>query len=181
MANVRPDEKSVAQAAGEGAREASEQTETLIRTAARATAHNVSANAETAAQATEPFRKASGFMTETASQLTQRTADQFLSVFGFSGEQPQQALRAATANIDAIAKSTSVVAEGAQTVSRECLGLARDRMERNLKQWERLVACRSFQDIAAAQTELLRENMEQTFCSVRRLAELSMQTKLRSR
>jgi Phasin protein len=56
------------------------------------------------------------------------------------GRMLQQALRAATANIDAIAKSTSVVAEGAQTVSRECLGLARDRMERNLKQWERLVA-----------------------------------------
>jgi hypothetical protein len=30
MANVRPDEKSVAQAASEGARKASEQTETLI-------------------------------------------------------------------------------------------------------------------------------------------------------
>lgn len=176
MASVRSDDEPVAHTMQEGTKRVSEQTENLIRNAAKAAARNATASEEAIERAAEPFQQTFGSVAKTISQATERTAEQFVSVLDFSGDQAERVRRESAANIDALAKSTSVAAEGVQTVVRECLTLSRNRIENNAKQWERLLSCRSLNDLVAAQTEAMRENFEQTLRSVRRLAEISLQT-----
>jgi hypothetical protein len=112
---------------------------------------------------------------EIAARLTERSADQFGRVYGIFGEEVRKAAQKSSDNLDAIIQSSSVLAEVTQSISREWVNFTRERMEQNLNRFESLLRCRTPQDMAAVQSEFLRDNLESFLQCARRIAETSMQ------
>jgi len=110
-----------------------------------------------------------------AARLTERSADQFGRVFGISGEEAHKAAQKSSDNIDAIIQSSSVLAEVTQSISREWVNLTREHMKQNFNRFDSLLRCRTPQDLAAVQSEFLRDNLESFLQCTRRIAEKSMQ------
>ena len=139
-----------------------------VQDAARAGTEILQLNAETVQKALQ----SSG---EIAARLTERSADQFGRMFGISGEEAHKAAQKSSDNLKAIIQSSSVLAEVTQSVSREWANFTRERMEQNLNRFESLLRCRSPQDVAAVQSEFLRDNLESFLQCARRIAEISIQ------
>ena len=109
-----------------------------------------------------------------AVQVAERSVDQFERAFGLSdtvGETVQQSSQ----NIQAIAECTTVLAQGVQDISREWLDWAQKRMQRQLEGFDALLRSRTPQDLIAAQSGLIRGNLELLLDSSRRIAERSVQ------
>ena len=109
-----------------------------------------------------------------AVQVAERSVDQFASVFGFSGREAQEAAQQSSQNLQAIAECTTVLAQGVQDISREWLDWAQKRMQRQLEGLDALLRSRTPQDLIAAQSDLLRGNLELLLDSSRRIAETSV-------
>jgi hypothetical protein len=112
---------------------------------------------------------------EIAARLAERSADQFGRMFGISGEEVGKAAQKSSDNLDAIMRSSSVVAEATQSISREWLNFTRECMEQNLNQFESLLRCRTPQDITAVHSKILRDNLERFLQFARRIAKITMQ------
>jgi phasin family protein len=134
--------------------------------AARAGADMLQHNAEIMQQGWE----ASSTM---AAQLTQQSAAQVARALGLSGEETKNAAQQSSANVEAIIGSSALIAESLQNISREWMEFARSRLERNLACFDELARCRTPQDLAAVQSEAVRDNLEGALRSARRTAEIS--------
>ena len=111
---------------------------------------------------------------EIAARLTERSADQVGRVYGIFGEEARKAGQKSSDNLDAIMHSGSVLAEVTQGISREWVNFTRERMEQILNRFESLLRCRTPQELAAIQSEFLRDNLESFLQCARRVAEMSM-------
>ena len=78
-------------------------------------------------------------------------------------------------NIDAIMQSSAMIIEVTQSISRQWTDFARERIEQNVNRFDSLLRCRTPQDFAALQSELLRDNLESFLQCARRVAEKSVQ------
>jgi hypothetical protein len=67
------------------------------------------------------------------------------------------------------------LARGVQDISHECLQMSQKRLQTNIDGFGKLAQCRSLQDLAQAQVSLLRDNVEQAFSNIFRIADLSTQ------
>ncbi len=103
-----------------------------------------------------------------------RIADQFGRAFGLAGDNEEVA-RQASQNLQAITETGSVLVRGLQEVSKEWLELAQQRFQKNAEGITRLAQSRTVQDLAAAQTDLVRENLQQIVEGTRKIAERSIQ------
>ena len=101
--------------------------------------------------------------------------EQFARAFGITGENTQQATEQSSRNLESIVQSGTILAGGMQSISRELFNFARKRVEQNLHRVDALASCRSPQEILAAQSDLVRDNLEDRVQSTRRIAEISMQ------
>ncbi|HZA94004.1 MAG TPA: phasin family protein, partial [Gemmatimonadales bacterium] len=70
---------------------------------------------------------------------------------------------------------STVLARGVQDVSREWFELSQKRLQMNLDGLRSLAQCRSVPDFMAVQASLIRDNLEQTLDTSRRMAELTQQ------
>src|SRR5215475_12441668 len=104
-----------------------------------------------------------------AARMTERSADQFGRAIGFSGEGAQRAAQKSSRNLEAIVQSGTVLTELTQRLWEEWAELARARMDRGFDRMETFLRCRTPQDFAALQSELLRDNIE-TFLGYARKA-----------
>ena len=104
-----------------------------------------------------------------AARMTERSADQFGRAIGFSGEGAQTAAQKSSRNLEAIVQSGTVLTEITQRLCEEWAEIARARMDRGFDRIDALLRCRSPQDFAAIQSELLRDNIE-TFLGYARKA-----------
>ena len=111
----------------------------------------------------ETIQEALQSSAEIAARLTERSADQFGRVFGISVDEVHEATQKSSDNLDAIIQSSSVLAGVTQSMSREWVCFTRERMEQNFNRFESLLHCRTPQDVAAFQTELLRDNLENCY------------------
>jgi hypothetical protein len=93
---------------------------------------------------------------EIAAQLTGRSAGQFGRVLSLSSEEAQTVALQSSENFDVIVRSSSVLAEAAQTISREWASFAHDRLEQNFSRLDSLLRCRTPRDFVLVQSELLR-------------------------
>jgi phasin family protein len=173
MPAARPSEKNAAETMEDANRKLSEGvTQTAQRTAeaseraARAGADMLQRNAEIMQQAWE-------VSSTMAAQLTQRSADQVARALGLSGDEAKNAAQQSSANVEAIIGSSTLIAESLQSISREWMEFARSRLERNLARFDELARCRTPQDLAAVQSEAVRDNLEGALRSARRTAEIS--------
>jgi hypothetical protein len=95
-----------------------------------------------------------------AAQMTQRTADQFGRAVGFSGEGAQTAAQKSSRNLEAIVQSGTVLTEMMQHLCEEWAELARARMDRGFDRVDAFLRCRTPQDFALLQSEVMRDNIE---------------------
>jgi hypothetical protein len=104
-----------------------------------------------------------------AAHLTERSADQFGRAIGFSGEGAEKAAQKSSRNIEAMVQSGTILTEITQRLCQEWADIARARMDRGFDRMEALIQCRTPQDFAAFQSEMLRDNIE-TFLGYARKA-----------
>jgi hypothetical protein len=107
-------------------------------------------------------------------QVAERSVDQFERALGLS-ETDGEALQQSSENLQAIAECSSVLAQGMQDISREWLDWAQKRMQRQLEGMDALLGSRTAQELMAAQSDLMRGNLELLLDSGRRIAERSVQ------
>ena len=130
--------------------------------------------ADTARQAAETTQETLRVAAETATETLRRAADQFGRTLGLSSEQGEELARQSTRNLEAVTECGTVLARGFQEISREWMSLVQNRVQRNLEAMETLASCRTMQDLVAAQTQLVRDNMQEIVDNSRQIAETSV-------
>ena len=138
-------------------------SEDLTRASADATRHEVATTQDTLQVGLN-----------TAAQTFERATDQVAKVVGFTGPEAEALARRSSETLQAVSQTTSVLARGAQEVSQDLLGLARERSRAAMEGLNRLAACRSVQALVAAQSDLLRDNVALVIHTNRRIAALSV-------
>lgn len=93
---------------------------------------------------------------------------------GFNGPQSEELARRSSQNLQAVSQASSVLARGAQEVSREVIQLVQDRLQKNVDGLNRLAGTRSVQDFVAVQSDLARDGLQQVIDTNKRIAELSV-------
>jgi hypothetical protein len=152
-----------------------EQTGHIAQTSTDASERAARVGTEILQRNAELIQEALQSSTEIAARLTERSADQLGRVFGISGDEAYKAAQKSSDNLDAILQSSSVLAEVSKSISREWVNFTHERMEQNFNRFESLLRCRTPQDLAAVQSEFLRDNLESFLQCARRIAEASMQ------
>src|SRR3954470_14486584 len=103
-----------------------------------------------------------------------RVTDQFTHVLGFAGPQAEELARKSSQKMEAVAQASSVLAKGAQEISRDWFDAMREGVGKNLEAMNRLAGCRSVQDLVTVQSEIVRDGLGETVKSSRRIAEVSI-------
>lgn len=110
----------------------------------------------------------------TAANVAQRSIGQLLEMFGLAGQQPQKRREQTTTIVHTMTESTAVLIRSFQDVSREWAEMSRTLFQTNLDGFNAMARCRTVQELFAAQSSLMRENLELTIENSRRLAKLSV-------
>jgi len=166
MANPRQDVQ-------EASKKMTDETNRAARRAAEVGEQTARAGADVAQRNSETFQQAWQSGSELATDLTRRSSEQFARAFGIGGEEAEKAAEQSSRNLEAIARSSNILAQGAQEVSRECFELARKAMTHNLEWFDALTRCRSPQEFVAAQSKIMRDNLQDLLDTTRRTAEVS--------
>jgi hypothetical protein len=137
-----------------------------------------------AAQAGEQAAHVDGFEheTETAQGMlevglnaaTQRMTDQVTQVLSLDGSEAEEQTHRASQNLQAVTQASTVLARGFQEASNEVFRSAQNRLTKNMDGLNRMAGCRSVRAVVAAQSELMRDNLQLTIDTNRRIAELSV-------
>ena len=154
--------------------EAARTARTVADEASRAGEQAARAGADIARRGAETLRDNVQTATDTAAQTFQRTTDQFLNAFSFSGPRSEELVRQSSQNMNAVSEASTVLARGFQEVSHEWIGLVQDQASKNVDALNRLVGCRSVQDLVTVQSDLVRDNLRQAIDTGRRVAEVSL-------
>jgi hypothetical protein len=109
-----------------------------------------------------------------ASHFADRSSRQVSRSVGLTDETARQATEQSSRNIDAIVQSSRAYADALQSVSRELSSFCRERLDRNIERMNALMRSRTPQELIAAQSDLLRDNLEGILQSGRRVAEASV-------
>src|SRR5262245_9815927 len=180
MANPRQAEKQpdqeMKQAAQEMSRKLADDTSRAARTAADAGAGAARAGADMLQRNAETMQYAWQSGNRMASHFAEQSIERLTRAFGIGGESAQQASEQSSRNLESIVQSGTILAGGLQSISREWLDFARKSMEQNLHRVDALASARSPQEILAAQSDLMRDSLEDFVQSTRRMAEISLQT-----
>jgi phasin family protein len=188
MANPRQEEKSthgMEDAARRASDRTAEQTSRIGQAAAEQTARVGQAAAEAGAevarasasllkQNAETFQNAWRFGLDMATSVMGRSTEQFGRTLGLSGEGVQQATERSARNAQSILYTSSAAAKAMGGMSREYLQLVRHQVEKNMDHMNELWTCRTPQDFAVVQSDMVRETMETVLESSRRIADLSL-------
>jgi phasin family protein len=154
--------------------DAARTTRVVTNETARAGEQAARAGADVANRGAETLRDTMRSGLNTATETFQRATDQFLKGFTFSGPQSEDVARRSSQAIDAVTQTGSIMACGFQEVSQELIGLAQERLTKNIDGLNRLAGCRSMQDFVSVQSDLVRDNLQQAIETNRRVAEVSL-------
>src|SRR3954447_12011393 len=154
--------------------DAARTTRVVTNETARAGEQAARAGAGVAYRGAETLRDTMRSGLNTATETFQRATDQFLKGFTFSGPQSEDVARRSSQAIDAVTQTGSIMARGFQEVSQELIGLAQERLTKNIDGLNRLAGCRSMQDFVSVQSDLVRDNLQQVIETNRRVAEVSL-------
>jgi hypothetical protein len=108
-----------------------------------------------------------------SSESARRFTDQVTQAFGFSGERREELTHQTSQNLEMISEAGALLTRGFQDVSRAWFNLMQERLQKNLDGFNALARCRSVPDFLAVQSGLIRDNLEQTIESTRRIAKVS--------
>jgi hypothetical protein len=168
------EERNLGQAAREGARRISGATDQFTQAAADVGQGAVRASTDLLQRNTELMQQFWETARKMASDLSDPSVNpMFKTAFGGSDEEAQKVAQQSARNLEAVLGSSTVVAREFQNMSREWLEFAQSRMQQTLSCMDALGRCRTPQDAAVVQTELMRDTLEQFLQSARRTAEMS--------
>lgn len=126
-------------------------------------------NTDTTAQSA----RAAADTLNTATQGAQRFTEQVTQLFSLTGERGEELARRSTQNLEAVTEVSTIMARGVQDLSREWLTFLQERTQKNVEGFTALARCRSLPELFSVQAELMRDNVQQTLESTRRIAEVS--------
>jgi hypothetical protein len=174
MAQQRQVEKDMTQAGQEATRKMAGQAGNTARAMTDAAERSARTGADIMQRNSEQVRQTFEAGSEAAARVAERAIGQFARAFGVvAGDNGQQTAHQSARNVEVILHSSAALTDGMQTISREWLGFAQNRAERNMDRFEALMGCRSVQDFIAAQTDLVRDNLEDFLQITKRVAEVS--------
>jgi len=125
-------------------------------------------------QNVESTRKAVQTGVHAASAGFQQASDQFERALGFSGDDGKRLAERYSQNMEVVTRCGTVLSESFQDLSRQWWGLAQSQLKRNLQGMSVLSHCRSLQDFAAVQSDLMREGLQKMVEDGRQIAESSV-------
>jgi phasin family protein len=191
MANPRQEDKSTqamedaARRAGERAAEqttrigqaAADQTARVGQVAAEAGEDVARASANLLKQNVETLQNAWRSGLEAATSAMGWSTEQFGRTLGVSGEGVQQAKEAtdrSARNAQTLLYTGTAAARVMGGMSQEYFQMVRHQVEKNMDHMNELWSCRTPQDFAAAQSDMVRETVETALESSRRIADMSL-------
>ena len=108
-----------------------------------------------------------------AAEGAQRFTEQVTQIFTLSAGRGEELTRQSAQNLEAITEASTALTRGFEEVSREWLGLVQEGVRRNLDAFGALSRCRSMPEFLSLQSELVRDNLQQTIEGLRRIGETS--------
>ncbi|WFU41978.1 phasin family protein [Bradyrhizobium sp. CB82] len=108
-----------------------------------------------------------------ATTMFSRSMDQLGRPLGFSGQEAQGAVERSARNAETILQLANAMTKGVNEISREYFDFMRQRFESNMDHMNELWRCRTPQELAALQTEVVRDNVASLLESSRRMADMS--------
>jgi hypothetical protein len=174
MAQNRQAEKDMAETAHETTRRAAGHAAQTARTMSDAAERTARTGADVLQRNSEQVRQTFEMGSDAAARIAERAFGQFARAFGVvTSDHAQHATQESARNVEAILHSSTILDNGVQTISREWLNFVQNRAERSMAQLEALSNCRSVQDCIAAQTDLVRDNLQDLLATTKRVADLS--------
>jgi len=170
--NTRED-KNAGQAAREAARRMSSETRHFTEAATDVSEGALRAGTEVLQRNSEMIQQIWEAGRSFASQLTDPSLNPLFRALGTSDAEAQKAVQQSARNMEAVLGTSTVVAQELQNISREWLEFTQSRLQQTLGSLDALTRCRTPQDLAAVQSELLRDSLEHLLQSARRSAEIS--------
>jgi phasin family protein len=177
MANPRQEEKSsrnVEDTVRRTNERATEETRRIGLATAQAGEEVAQASAHMVQQNAEMLQNTCRLGLEMATTMVNRSADQFGRTFGLTGGEAQHATERSARNAETIMYSASALAKGMNEVSREYFAFVRHQLETSVDRMNELWRCRTPQDIAVVQTDLMRDTIRSAVESSRRMADMSL-------
>ena len=188
MANPRQEERStqgIEEAARRAAEKTAEQTNRIGQTVAEQTTRVGQVAADTGQEVArtsanllqknaETLQNAWRFGLEMATTVMGRSTEQFGRAFGLSGDGAQQATERSTRNVQTILYASTAAANVMGGMSREYFELVKRQFEQNMDRMNELWSCRTPQDVAAVQSDMLRETVGTVLESSHRIADMSL-------
>jgi phasin family protein len=180
MANPRPEDKStqgMEDAARRAGERAAEQSTRIGQAAAEAGEEVARAGADMLKQNVETLQNTWRSGLEAATSVMGRSSEQFGRTLGLSGEEAQKATEAterSARNAQTLLYIGTAAARVMGGMSQEYFQMVRHQVEKNLDHMNKLLTCRTPQDFAAAQSDIVRETVETALESSRRVADMSL-------
>ena len=161
-------------------RSAAEETARAGETATRRTADAARSIAE---EGTEAGRRIADAGASTArdamgkaGQMAGRNVEQLNRLMGLSAETQGEVAQQARENMDVMVQCGSVLMDGMQSIMREWMGLAQEAMARNVDGINTMMRSRSVQDLYAAQSRMVKDEVALLLNRSVRISELSAKT-----
>lgn len=111
---------------------------------------------------------------EAASHQAREVSERFSRTFGIGNEDSQKLAEQSKQNLEAVARSSIVLTQAFQDVSRSWFELSQNQWRRNFDGLQRLARVRTAAEFASVQSELLRENFQHAVQDGRGIAERSL-------
>jgi phasin family protein len=108
-----------------------------------------------------------------ASENTQRFTDQVTQAYGITSEGREELTRQGARSLEMMTQASTMLTRGVQDLSREWFSLTQERLQKNVEDFGVLARCQSLPDYMAAQSNIMRHNLEQTIEGTRRIAEVA--------
>jgi phasin family protein len=110
---------------------------------------------------------------KSASENTRRLTDQVTQAYGITGEGREELTRQGAQSLEMMTQASTMLTRGVQDLSREWFSLTQERLQKNVEDFGVLARCQSLPDFMAAQSTIMRHNLEQTIEGTRRIAEVA--------
>ncbi|HEY8381288.1 MAG TPA: phasin family protein [Microvirga sp.] len=171
---MRLEEARRAEAAArrEAARQEREETERLQK-AAEAVVTTAWAAPRTAEQTVRSAQEAVRNAVSTTSEVAQQTSEQVAQVLDATRERTQALTDRVSQRLQAATQTGTTLARRFQDTSDAYLDMVQSRMQMNLAGLDALTRCRTPAEFLAAQSSLMRSNMDLTLANTRRVAEIA--------
>ncbi|WP_424631761.1 TIGR01841 family phasin [Bradyrhizobium sp. SYSU BS000235] len=177
MAKPDPDHKQRMEEAAQEAAHRVEQAAEQTTHAAEAGQEVARASADMLKQNVETLQTTWRSGLEAATSVMGRSGEQFGRTLGLSGEDAEKSKRAtehSARNAQALLYSGTGAAKVMGGISQEYFQMVQHQAERSLEHINRLLTCRTPQDFVAAQSDIVRETVETSLESSRRMADMSL-------